>query len=136
MTIRAGDEISPTHKKVFQRALAERQFAPDSIHNDQYTKQHGYPGALVSAYVLAGYVSELMVKMFGESWLSTGEYQLAFTGKGVQQGDLITCGGVVASVEDLADGDQHVHLDLWIEKNGVRPVLGKASAVLRRVAAA
>ena len=135
MTIRVGDAIPPTHKKVFQRALAERQFAADSIHNDQYTKQHGYPGALVSAYVLAGYVSELMVNVFGESWLSTGKYQLVFTGKGVQQGDLITCGGVVTSVEELADEGRRVQLDLWIEKNGLRPVLGKASAILPRVLA-
>jgi hypothetical protein len=131
MTVRVGDELPPTRKKVYQRALAVREFSKDSIHNDDYTKQHGYPGALVSAYVLAGYVSELMVNFFGESWLTSGKYKLAFTGKGVQQGDAITCGAVVTGVDDLADGDQEVRLDLWIEKAGVRPVLGQASAVLK-----
>jgi hypothetical protein len=135
MSFRVGDEITPTRKKVFQRALAERIFAADSIHNDQYTKAHGYPGALVSAYVLAGYISELMVNVFGESWFTTGKYKLVFTGKGLQQGDPITCGGVVTAVEDLPGGDQQVQLDVWIEKPGARPVLGQASAVLRRVPA-
>jgi hypothetical protein len=126
-----GDEIPPIRKKVYQRALAVRQFSPDSIHNDEYTKQHGYPGALVSAYVLAGYVSELMVNLFGESWFTTGKYKLAFTGKGVQQGDAITCGGAVTGVEDLPGGDRKIELDVWIEKDGARPVLGQASGVLR-----
>lgn len=38
--------------------------APMRIHNDSYTKAAGYPGALVSAYVLAGYMSELLVNFF------------------------------------------------------------------------
>lgn len=135
MTARVGEELPPTRKKVYQRALAERQFAPDSIHNDAYTRSRGYPGALVSAYVLAGYVSEVMVNYFGESWLTTGTYRLTFSGKGVQQGDPITCGAVVTATEELPGGDQQVHLDVWIEKNGVRPVFGQASAVLRRAPA-
>jgi hypothetical protein len=131
MIVTAGDEIPATHKTVYQRALAVREFSDDSIHNDDYTKRNGYPGALVSAYVLAGYVSEVMVNFFGESWFATGTYKLAFTGKGVQQGDQITCGGAVRGVEVLPSGDQRINLDVWIEKNGVRPVLGQATAVLR-----
>ncbi|MBV9748448.1 MAG: hypothetical protein JO157_06525 [Acetobacteraceae bacterium] len=135
MSIRVGDQIPSTHKKVYQRALAEREFAADSIHNDQYTRSRGYPGALVSAYVLTGYISELMVNFFGQSWLSTGKYQLAFVGKGLQQGDQITCGGVVTAIDELPDGDQAVQLDVWIEKHGARPVLGRASGVLRAATA-
>jgi hypothetical protein len=131
MTIRVGDALPPIRKPIFQRALAERTFSTDSIHNDDYTQQHGYPGALVSAYVIAGYVTEPLVKFFGESWFTTGKYKLKFIGKGLQQGDPIVCGAVVTAVEDLGDGEQRVSLDIWIDKaSGVRPVVGQAIGVL------
>ena len=41
--------------------------SPDSIHNDDCTKQQGYPGALVSAYSLVSYMSEPMVAFSGKS---------------------------------------------------------------------
>ena len=131
MAIRVGDELPPTRKTIYQRALAERQFSTDSIHNDDYTRQHGYAGALVSAYVIAGYVTEPLVCFFGASWLTTGKYALKFVGKGLQQGDAVTCGAMVTGVEDLADGARRVNLEVWIEKaDGLRPVIGQASGVL------
>ena len=131
MATRIGDQLPPTRKTIYQRALAERQFSTDSIHNDDYTRQHGYAGALVSAYVIAGYVTEPLVRLFGESWLTTGKYALKFVGKGLQQGDAVTCGAVVTGVEDLSGGERRVSLEIWIEKaDGVRPVIGQASGVL------
>src|SRR5205085_7888183 len=94
-----GDETPATEKVVYQRALAERRFSEDSIHNDEYTRRHGYPRALVSAYVLAGYLSEPMVALFGESWFTTGRIALTFIGTGVQQGDRVRCRGRVAAVD-------------------------------------
>jgi hypothetical protein len=133
MIVRVGDELPRTQKTVFQRSFLEKKYGAKSIHNDEYTKQHGYPGALISAYVLAGYVSEVLVNFFGESWLTTGKYNLAFTGKGVQQGDAITCGAVVTGVEGALGGGQKVDLEVWIEKAGTRPVIGRASGVLKPV---
>ena len=131
IAVRVGVDLAPTHKTIFQRALAERQFSADSIHNDDYTRQHGYAGALVSAYVIAGYVTEPLVRFFGESWLTTGKYALKFVGKGLQQGDVVTCGAQVTGIEQLAGGERRVSLDVWIEKaDGVRPVIGQASGVL------
>jgi hypothetical protein len=131
MTVRVGDELPETHKKVFQRSFVERKYPANSIHNDEYTRQQGYPGALISAYVLAGYVSEVLVNFFGESWLTTGKFNLAFTGKGVQQGDAIACGAVVTAVEGEPGGEQKVELEVWIDKAGGRPVVGRASGILK-----
>jgi hypothetical protein len=130
--LRQGYELAPLEKTIFQRALAEREFSPDSIHNDDYTRQHGYPGALVSAYVLAGYMSELMVNFFGSSWFTSGEISLRFIGHGVQQADRVTCGASVREVQAPSAGElSRVILDLWMEKaDGTRPVLGTASAIL------
>ena len=131
MAVRVGDELPPTRKTIYQRALAETEFSTDSIHNDDYTRQHGYAGALVSAYVITGYVTEPLVRFFGKSWLTTGKYALKFVGKGLQQGDAVICGAVVTGIEDLAGGARRVSLEVWIEKaDGVRPVIGQASGVL------
>ena len=127
--LRVGDAIPGTRKTIYQRALAESQFSKDSIHNDDYTRTKGYPGALVSAYVLAGYMSELMVNLFGWSWFSTGRIGLTFIGKGVQQGDPVTCGGRVKALEDGPDG-RRVVVEIWMDKeDGGRPVIGEASAI-------
>jgi hypothetical protein len=139
MTIRSDPQLQPgfqlpgLQKTIFQRALAERAFSTDSIHNDDYTRQHGYPGALVSAYVLAGYMSEPMVRFFGSSWFTSGEISLRFIGTGIQQGDQVTCGARVREIQDGAAGElPRLVLDVWMEKaDGSRPVLGTASAILR-----
>ena len=124
--ITVGAEIPAMHKVVFQRALARGGFSKDSIHSDDHTRQHGYPGALVSAYVLAGLMSEPMVAFFGESWFTTGKIALTFIGKGVQQGDKVTCRG---TVRDVSDG--RVTIDVWMEKDtGEKVVVGEASGVL------
>jgi hypothetical protein len=131
-----GYRLPGLEKTIFQRPLAEREFSPDSIHNDRYTKQHGYPGALISAYVLAGYMSELMVEFFGSSWFTSGEISLRFVSPGVQQGDRVTCGASVREARAPGPGElPRVILDVWMEKaDGTRPVLGTASAILSKPA--
>lgn len=129
---RVGDQLETCEKVVYQRALAEREFSAESIHNDDYTRRQGYPGALVSAYVLCGYLSEPLVRFFGASWFTSGEISLRFIGKGVQQDDLVRCGG---TVREIVPGNDHRHrrvlLDVWMEKaDGVRPVIGTASAMV------
>jgi hypothetical protein len=130
--IQPGYELPGLEKTIFQRALAERAFSADSIHNDDYTRQHGYPGALVSAYVLSGYMSEPMVRFFGASWFTSGEISLRFIGTGIQQGDRVTCGARVREVQADTGGQPRLVLDVWMQKaDGTRPVLGTASASLR-----
>jgi hypothetical protein len=131
---RVGDELEASEKVIYQRALAEREFSAESIHNDDYTRSQGYPGALVSAYVLCGYMSEPLVRFFGASWFTSGEISLRFVGKGVQQRDRVRCGG---RVREIVPEDDHQHrrvvLDIWMAKEGgIRPVIGTASAVVDR----
>lgn len=129
---RVGDELQVCEKIIYQRALAERAFSHESIHNDDYTRRQGYPGALVSAYVLCGYMSEPLVRFFGPPWFESGEISLRFIGPGVQQHDHVRCGGTVREiVQDRDHLHRRVVLDIWMEKErGVRPVVGTASAVV------
>src|SRR5437879_10282738 len=126
-TLEIGQEIAPTHKVVYQRALERSKFSDDSSHNDDNAKQFGYPGALVSAYVLAGLMSEPMVDLFGASWFTTGSISLTFIGKGVQQGDEVTCRGAVKVIDPI-DRGWRVCLEVWMEKtDGVKAVIGEAT---------
>lgn len=126
-----GTELPETHKVVYQRSLESTTFAEDSSHNDENARSFGYPGALVSAYVLCGLMSEPLVNYFGASWFTTGRLSVRFVGKGVQQGDRVTCGGVIRDAELFADGSRRLELELWMDKeNGVRPVIGQASGIL------
>lgn len=125
-------EIPGTEKTVYQRAFETRKFSHDSIHNDDHTRGHGYPGALISAYVLMGYMSEPMVNFFGASWFTSGKISLKFIGKGVQQTERVRCRGTVKSVEHTEENSV-VTLDIWMEKeDGTKAVVGEASCVLER----
>src|SRR5204863_4371666 len=98
-TVAPGVSLPLTHKVIFQRSFVTKTYGSDSIHNDDYTKRNGYPGALISAYVLTGLVSEVLVNFFGESWMTTGKYHLKFTGKGLQQGNAVQCGALITKIE-------------------------------------
>ena len=126
-----GSEIPAVRKISYQRSLDESVFAADSIHNDGYTRSKGYAGALTSSYVLCGYMSELLVNFFGAGWLKGGRISLTFIDGGVQQGDEITCRGVIVERVEEEDGVR-LELDIWMEKGeGVKVAVGKASGVVK-----
>lgn len=131
MSVALGQLLPPIEKKVFQRALVEREFEENSVHRDDYVQQMGYAGALVSAYIMTGYLSEMMLKFFGNNWLTAGKYNLAFIEKGIQLRDEVVCNAKIVEIEPIGGGsDKRVSLDFWIEKaDGVRPVVGKASCI-------
>lgn len=126
-----GSEIPAVRKVSYQRSLDESVFAADSIHNNEYTRSKGYAGALTSSYVLCGYMSELLVNFFGAGWLKGGRIALTFIDGGVQQGDEITCRGVIVERVEEEDGVR-LELDIWMEKGeGVKVAVGKASGVVK-----
>lgn len=124
-----GAPIVTIHKRAYQRALDESRFADNSIHNDEYTRRHGYAGALMSAYVLCGYMSELLVKHFGPNWLRGGSFAIAFINGGVQQGDAITCGGSIERTRQSPQGEEQ-ELAIWMDKaDHKRVIIGHASGM-------
>jgi hypothetical protein len=130
--IEIGTEIPPLRKTAYQRTLAELRFSSDSIHNDEYTRGQGYAGALMSAYVLCGYMSELMVNFSGHDWMRNSEISLTFVNGGVQQGDEIICRGRISRRTECEDGSR-IELEIWMEKGAAatKVVVGRASGVLR-----
>lgn len=126
----AGVEIPSVVKTAYQWSLHEREFLPDSSHNEEYAKSKGYPGRLVSGYVLCAYMTEMLVNFFGPGWLKGGKFSAMFISPGVQEGDVLTCRGIIAD-EVSEKAGKHVNLNIWIEKmTGLKVVVGKASGIL------
>jgi len=124
-----GTEIPSVVKTAYQRSLHERNFLPDSSHNEEYARSIGYPGRLVSGYVLCAYMSEMLVNLFGQGWLKGGKFSASFISPGVQEGDVVTCRGIITD-EVKEKAGKRVSLSIWMEKGGQpKVVVGKASGV-------
>ena len=127
---KGGIEIPPIVKTAYQRALQERNFLPDSSHNEEYARSIGYPGRLVSGYVLCAYLSEMLVNFFGPGWLKGGKFSASFISPGVQEGDVVTCRGIITD-EVREKAGKRLSLDIWMEKaQGRKVVVGEVSGVL------
>jgi acyl dehydratase len=128
--IRVGMELTPLTRAAYQRALDEFPFLPDSSHKDDYARTKGYASALLSGYILCGYISKYMVEFFGPGWLQGGKIELAFV-KAVHQREQITIKATVIEKTEQKDGTL-VKLDFWIEKGeGIKVVVGNATGVIK-----
>ena len=81
--IKIGSEIPSLTKVAYQRALDEVKFRDDSSHKDEYARSRGYDNALLSGYILSGYISHFIVDYFGPRWLEDGEISISFIKAGV-----------------------------------------------------
>jgi len=128
--IKVGSQLLTLTKIAYQRALDEVAFLEDSSHRDEYTKSKGYAGALLSGYILCGYISHFLVNFFGLEWLQGGEVSLSFV-KAVHQGDEVTIGGTVVEMIENNEGIR-LNLDIWMEKNeGIKVIVGQANGILK-----
>jgi hypothetical protein len=125
-----GREIPSITKIAWQRALHEKTFLSDSIHDDKYTRSHGYAGPLVSGYILNEYMSQMLVDFFGPYWLKGGVISQNFINGGVQEGDSLTGYGRIIGMSE-SKADIRLYLDIWMEKNkGTKILVGKASGLI------
>ena len=84
----AGYEIP----NVAQIARLRENYPPTSIHNDEFARKMGWPGALVPGAQETGYVTEMLVNFFGESWFRYGKVAVTFIAP-VIKGDTVTARG-------------------------------------------
>lgn len=111
--IAVGVEVPPVKKVAYQKALDIGNFLPDSSHKDNYAQTKGYPSALLSGYILCGYINEFLVNFFGAGWLKGGDVSLAFV-KAVHQNYEIAIRGTVKAKKAVRGGAR-VAIDFWIE---------------------
>ena len=127
--LKRSGEIAPKTRIAYQRALDEFPFLPDSSHRDDYARTKGYPAALLSGYVLCGYLSDYFEDFFGPAWLANGEIELAFI-RAVHQKQQITIRAAVAELEKQKNGTR-LRLNFRIEQtDDTANVKGWASGIM------
>lgn len=102
-----------------------------NIHTDlEFARSMGLSTVYVSATQYLGYLTELMVDLFGEGWLSGGKtHELKFI-KPVAEGDTIWA---KARVQSRAEDESVVSytLDVWCEnQNGDSVLVGTATGAV------
>jgi len=128
LDLKIGQEIISVTRIAYQRALDEFPFLDDSSHKDNYARSKGYPAALLSGYVLCGYLSKYFEDFFGPAWFTGGEIELAFV-KAVHQKQSITIRASVADKIKIKDGTR-LTIDFRIEQaDGTINVKGRARGI-------
>lgn len=101
-----------------------------NIHTDEETaKSHRLPGRVASGTMDLGYLTELMIDLLGEAWLSRGKMSYKFI-KPVLIGDTIIPKARVQSKEVEGSGVRFV-LEVWCEnQEGEKVTIGTATFLL------
>ena len=101
-----------------------------NVHTDlAAARQSGLPTRAASGAMCLGYLTELLVDLFGEQWLSYGMFDTKFIGI-VDAGDDIVSKATVTDVAKTESGIQ-VSLDVWCEnQDGTPVVVGTATGRL------
>ncbi len=128
--LKPGPEIPPATRIAYQRALDEFPFLEDSSHKDDYARTKGYPAALLSGYVLCGYLSKYFEDFFGPDWFTGGEIDLVFV-KAVHQKQSITIRASVAKKTQSKVGSRLSLAFRLQQSDGTINVKGKASGIIR-----
>ncbi|MBA7655668.1 hypothetical protein ES703_63575 [subsurface metagenome] len=77
-----------------------------------------------------GYLTELMINLFGENWLTEGKMNLTFIGV-VDPGDTLLPRAIVRSKQAENSGGRFV-MDVWCEnQHGNKVVVGTATGLVR-----
>lgn len=96
-------------------ALNDAETSENRIHSDDVAARYGFKGALVSGVNVFGYLTQPLVRIYGEQWLEQGMMDVLFL-KPAYQDDLLTI-----STENLDDtSDQRSHLTSIHNEEGLQ----------------
>ena len=103
-----------------------------NVHTDlEFARTSGLPARGASAATAIAYLSEMMVDLFGEEWLSRGGLELKFL-RLIEVDDRIVARGIVTSVHD----DGSIDMELWCEnQRGEKVCAGTGRATVKGDAA-
>jgi acyl dehydratase len=110
--------------------LAEPGWPKRNIHTDEaFARSTGLPGVCAAGTQYQAHLVELMVDLFGETWLAGGSMAVKMVDL-VMAGDSVTANAEVTNVE--REGESRVvHFDVWSERqDGAKVLVGTASGRL------
>ena len=94
-------------------ALNDAETSENRIHSDEIAKKHGFSSALVSGVNVFGYLSQPLVRAYGEAWLTEGIMNVIFI-KPAYQDSLLTI-----ETENLGqESSQRSHLSTAQDEQG------------------
>ena len=102
-----------------------------NIHTDlEFARSCGLEARNAAGAMMEGYVSELMIDMFGHGWFSSGSYKIKFIHT-VDIGDMITPRARITARR--ADGNAMTfEVELWCEnQNGDKVAVGSGSGQIQ-----
>lgn len=118
-----GSEISPVTKIAKNTALGM------GIHDDARARALGFKGALVPGVTSLAYVTEILMNLFGENWMTSGEISLSFTNP-LYESERITARAIVRD-KKVEDRGLRLLLEVWTENDdGEKVAAGTASGIL------
>ena len=125
-SVAAGKEIPSLTKTASMPIDPE---ARNPIHTDDFARETGMRGALISGAFLLSYILEMLYNYFGTKWLYHGKISVTYIGGGALNGDVLTAHGLITSAETETDRTR-LNLDVWMENQaGEKIVVGKASCI-------
>ena len=123
-----------TEERVFAFSGGSPQdpdYPKKNIHtNLEFAWKCGLPSRAASGAMFEGYLTELMINLFGEDWLRGGEMNLAFIAI-VDIGDILLPRAVVRSKQVAGFGIKFI-MDVWCEnQHGKKVVVGTATGLVK-----
>ena len=102
-----------------------------NIHTDlEFAKSCGLPARAASGSMFEGYLTELMINLFGEDWLTYGKMSLKFIAM-VDVNDTILPRAVVQSRQSEDSGIRFM-MDVWCEnQHGNKVTVGTATGIVQ-----
>jgi len=118
-----GSELTPVIKVASNTARGQ------GIHDDTRAQRLGFKGALVPGVTSLAYVIEMLMNVFGENWMTSGEINLSFTNP-LHEGDRVTARAIVRD-KRVEDRGLRLFLGVWAENDeGMKVAAGTASGLL------
>ena len=118
-----GSEITSVTKIAKNTALGL------GIHDDARARTLGFEGALVPGITSLAYVMEMLMNLFGEDWMTSGEINLSFINP-LYEGQRVTARGIIHD-KKVEDRGVRLFLEVWAENDEGRKVAaGTASGLL------
>jgi len=107
-------------------------FPKKNVHTDlAFAISCGLPTRAASGAMFEGYLGELMIDLFGEEWLSSGEMSVTFIAI-VDVGDALIPKAIVQSKQVEESGLKFI-MQVWCEnQRGEKVVVGTAKGSLKK----
>ena len=111
-TEKGKEFLGPTKNPTFDRTRAFSGWPKKNVHTDvDFAKSCGFPAPVASGAMLQGYISEMMLGLFGDEWLYHGKMSVTFV-KPVFAGDTVSIRAKVISKTNK-DSKTRFELNVW-----------------------